>query len=304
MFNKVSAFDIVNAVLLGLFCVVCLYPFINIIALSLNTGTDSMRGGITLWPRVLTFANYIVVLRNGLVLGAYKVTILRTLLGSLLTIAVTAVVAYGLSERNLPGKKAIMTYMLIPMFFSGGIIPNYLVLRGLGLTNTFWVYIVPGMFSIWTCIVMKTSFQDIPVSLKEAIRIDGGNEFTILRHIVLPVSMPMFAALLIFAAVGHWNDWFAGAYYVRDNNLMPVQTYLMHIMSTDITSMADKISSQGTASVTGVAADTLGAGGIGKVTSMSLKMAIVVIGTLPILLVYPFLQRYFIKGVLVGSIKE
>jgi len=219
-------------------------------------------------------------------------------------LTVTAMVAYGLSERALPGKKIIMTYLLITMFFSGGLIPGFLVLRAVGLINTFWVYIIPGMFSVWTCIVMKTSFQGIPESLKEAIRIDGGNEFTIIKHVVLPISKPMFAALALFAAVGHWNEWFTGMYFVRSNDLVPVQTYLMQIMNNDITSMSEKVQQQGTAVVQGQMAELLGSGGIARITSQSLKMAIVVIGTAPILMVYPFLQKYFVKGVLIGSLKE
>ena len=302
--NKTTAFDIINMTLLGMFAVICLYPFVNMLALSLNTGIDSMRGGIYLWPRELTFANYIVVLRNSYVITAYRVTILRTVIGTLSMLTVTAMVAYGLSERALPGKKIIMTYLLITMFFSGGLIPGFLVLRAVGLINTFWVYIIPGMFSVWTCIVMKTSFQGIPESLKEAIRIDGGNEFTIIKHVVLPISKPMFAALALFAAVGHWNEWFTGMYFVRSNDLVPVQTYLMQIMNNDITSMSEKVQQQGTAVVQGQMAELLGSGGIARITSQSLKMAIVVIGTAPILMVYPFLQKYFVKGVLIGSLKE
>lgn len=301
--KKFGMFDLVNTTILLLFSIICLYPFLNILALSFNTGLDSMRGGITVIPRELTFANFIVVFRNGLVLNAYKVTIARTIIGTVTMLSVTAMVAYGLSEPALPFKKSIMIYILITMLFSGGLIPLYLVLRGLKLTNTFSVFIVPGMFSAWTCMVMKSSFQQIPISLKEAMRIDGGNEFDILRHIVIPVSMPMFAALALFSAVGHWNDWFSGAYFVRSNNLMPVQTYLMHIMSTDVSSLAEKMS-LGTATTANVSADALSSGGISKVTSMSLKMAIVVIGTAPILLVYPFVQRFFVKGVLIGSLKE
>lgn len=302
--DKTTVFDIANIALLSLFALLCLYPFVNIIALSLNTGTDSMRGGITIWPRELTFANYIMVFRNGHVINAYRITILRTVIGTLSTIAITALAAYGLAEKSLPCKKAIMTFMLVTMFFSGGLIPSYLVLRTLKLTNTFWIYVVPGLFHAWTCIVMKTSFQEIPQSLKESIRIDGGNEFTILRHIVLPVSKSMFAALGLFAAVNHWNDWFSGMYYVRDKSLVPVQTYLYQIMSMDIAMMTEKIQTQGIGAMQGRMAGTLGIGGIAKITSMSLKMAIVVVGTAPILIAYPFLQKYFIKGVLIGSIKE
>ena len=294
-----KALDTVNYILLALFGFVCLYPFLNIIALSFNTGTDSMRGGITIWPREFTLANYAVVFRTSNILGAFKVTIAKTVIGTLGSLFVTAIAAYALSEKALPFKKGIMVYFLIPMFFSGGLIPTYLVYKSVGLLNTFWIYIIPALFSIYNCIVMKTFFQGIPISLKEAIRIDGGHEFTILRHVILPVSMPTFAALGLFTAVAQWNEWFAGMYFVQNNNLIPVQTFLMQIMDLDLLSQSGK-----SAQVISAGMDARLIGGFAKISSMSLKMAIVMIGTAPILVVYPFVQKYFVKGVLIGSIKE
>ena len=298
------AFDMANVIFMTLFALICLYPFVNILALSFNSGQDSLKGGITVWPREFTLGNYIVVFRNGLVLNAYKVTIARTVIGTVTSLFVTAMTAYAVSEKGLPGKRVIMVYMMITMFFGGGLIPGYLVLRAYGLLNTFWVYIVPGLFGVWNCIIMKTSFSQIPESLKESMRLDGGGEFSILLHIVIPVSLPMFAALALFSAVGHWNDWFGGAYYVRNNDLVPVQTYLYNIMAKDISSMAERGMLNTANTRTNVSAELLGDDGAAKVTSMSLKMAIVVIGTAPILITYPFLQKYFVKGVLIGSIKE
>jgi len=291
-------FDVFNFIFLGLFAFICLYPFLNILALSFNTGADSARGGVTIWPREFTLANYAIVFRMSTVVGAYRVTIARTVVGTISSLFITALAAYGLSEHGLPGKKPIMTFILITMLFNGGLIPTFLVYRGVGLINTFGVFIIPAMFSAWNCFIMKTMFQGIPVSLKESIRIDGGNEFTILRHIVLPVSLPTFAALGLFTAVGHWNDWFAGMYFVKKNSLIPVQTYLMMIMN----SMMEGSRNLAENMAVNMPADV--AGGYLKMTSMSLKMSVLIIGTAPILIVYPFLQRYFVKGVLIGSVKE
>ena len=294
--KNTSTFDIINFAILIIFALLCLYPFVYMLALSFNTGTDTMKGGVTFYPRDFTLANFASILRDGTILGAYKITILRTVIGTFTSVFVTALVAYGLSNKNLPGRKYIMLYMMIPMFFSGGIIPYYLTLGELHLIDTFAVYIIPGMFNIWNCIVMKTSFQQIPESLKEAMRIDGGGELKIFLKVVVPMSLPMFAAISLFTAVGHWNDWFTGAYYVRSNELIPVQTYLQQVMTRNMSSF---LPTDG-ALVTG----GNGLFDYSQVNSFSLKMAAVVIGTVPILIVYPFLQKYFTKGVLVGSIKE
>jgi len=265
------------------------------VVLAFNSGSDSMRGGITIYPRAFTLANFAAILRDGTIISAYKVTVARTLIGTLSSVMVTALVAYGLSDKRLPGRRGIMVYMLIPMFFSGGLIPYFLTLRALKLINNFWIFVLPGVFNIWNCIVMKTSFQGIPESLKESMRLDGAREFTIFMRIVVPVSLPMFAAISLFVAVGHWNDWFTGAFFIRRNDLIPVQTYLQQIMSRNLSSF---LPNEGVI-ITGSALFDYS-----KVNSTSMKMAAVVIGTAPILIVYPFLQKYFTKGVLIGSIKE
>ena len=288
-------FNVFNYFILITFALLCLYPFAYLVALAFNAGTDTMRGGIILFPREFTLANFASILRDGRILGAYRVTIARTVIGTLTSVFVTAIAAYGLSEKQLPGKRYIMIFMIIPMFFSGGLIPFYLTLHTLSLLDNFLVYILPGIFSIWNCIVMKTSFQQIPESLKESMRMDGGSEMTIFWKIVVPISKPMFAAISLFVAVAHWNDWFLGMFFVRRNTLIPVQTYLQQIMTRDLTFF---ITQEGRL-LTGSALFDLS-----TVNSASLRMAAVVIGTVPILILYPFLQKYFTKGVLIGSIKE
>jgi putative aldouronate transport system permease protein len=293
-------FDVVNYTLLMLFTLVCLYPFVYMLALSFNTGTDTMKGGITIFPRLFTLSNYAAIFRDGIILNAYKITILRTVLGTLVSVFTTGLVAYGLSERTLPGRKIIMSFLLVPMFFGGGLIPYYLSLKSYGLLDTFLVYIIPGIFSIWNCIVMKTFFMQIPESLKESVRIDGGNELQIFFRIIFPTSLPMFAAISLFLAVGHWNDWFTGAYFVSQTDLVPVQTYLQLIMNRTMTSFLEKDATM----IIFNQQLTMGLFDFAKTTSFSLKVTAVVVGTAPILILYPFLQKYFVKGVMIGSLKE
>lgn len=292
-------FDVVNYAVLAFVALACLYPVIMMAAISLNKGTDTMSGGVFFWPRAFTLVNYKLMLENAQLRAAYLVTVSRTLLGTLGSVFVTGIVAYGLSEHRLPGRKYLMVYMLIPMFFSGGLIPYYLQLRSLHLINRFWVFIIPGLFSIWNCIVMKTFFQGIPESLKESMRMDGASELTVFFRVIIPLSMPLFAAISLFNAVGHWNDWFSGAFFVTRGELVPVQTYLMHLMTVDMSTTYSFEHLQARAqALTRMAAD------YATVTSLSLRMAAVMVALLPILVVYPFLQKYFVKGVLIGSIKE
>lgn len=286
-------FNIINVTLLAVFAFVCIYPLWYILILSFNSGTDTMRGGIYFWPREFSLANYIICFKDKNILNAYLITILRTVIGTVTSVFVTGMVAYGLSERKLPGRRIIMVYMMIPMLFSAGMIPTYLNLKSLGLINKFAVYILPGMFSIYNCIVMRTSFEGIPQELKESMRLDGANELQILLRLVIPASKPTIAAISLFTAVGHWNEWFSGAYYVSNSKLVPLQTYLQSVMNRSLTNFETGMISLGGTDIANLA----------QANSLSIKLAVVVITTLPILVVYPFLQKYFIKGVLIGSVK-
>lgn len=290
-------FKCFNSVFLLALGLLTVYPLLYLLALSLNEGTDSMRGGIWLFPRKFTLFNYQFVLNNSLMRDAYIITIGRTVIGTILSILVTATVAYGLSFRKLPYKKIIMTFMIIPMVFNGGLIPYYLQLRNLRLVNSFWVYVVPGMFVIFNMFVMRKFFMDLPESLKESAYIDGANHIRIMVKIIFPLSLPVLAALSLFTAVGHWNDWFSGAFFVDNLKLIPVQTYLQKLLSADSLNML-------TGDNRMVAEAAVRQNQFNTMTVTSVKMAAVMAGTLPILCVYPFLQKYFIKGMLIGSIKE
>jgi len=290
------AFTVFNTVFMTLLCAATLYPFIYVLVYSLNEGADAVRGGIYLFPRKFTLFNYQYVLNNGTIQSAYVITVGRTVLGTALGLVVTGVTAYGVSFRALPGRRGIMFYILIPMLFSGGIVPYYIQLANMRLINTFWVFVIPGLFSIWNMFVLMKFFMGIPESLRESAIIDGANELTVLWKIIVPVSMPAIAAISLFTAVGHWNDWFTGAFFVNSSKLIPVQTYLQRLLTAD--SLATITGNQEQS-----AEALFYASQVADMTLKSLKTAAVMVGTLPVLCVYPFLQRFFVKGVLIGSIK-
>lgn len=284
----------VIVVLLSLLCLSVIYPFLYMLAISLNEGADAARGGVYLWPRSFTLINYEIVLGNEVIRGAYLITIARTIIGTIFGMFVTLIAAYGLSYRGLPLRKGILAYVLITMLFSGGLVPFYIQLFNLGLTNTFLVYIIPAAFSAWNMFVMLKFLQGIPEALIESAELDGAGPVRILFQIIMPLSKPMLAALGLFTAVGHWNDWFAGAFYVSDQSLIPVQTFLQQLLNaSDLSAVMGSNNNQ----------EALARGSQQNITLMSIKMAVVMVSALPILCVYPFLQKYFVKGVLIGSVK-
>lgn len=293
-----KAFKIINTAILIFLTFLFIYPFWYILILSLNQGMDATRGGIYWWPRVFTLGNYYVVLSNSVILNAFVISVLRTIIATAGSIIITSMVAFGLSRKELPGRNIFITIFFIIMLFGGGLIPYYLQLMKLGLLNKFWVYVIPNLFSVWNMIVMKTYFKNnIPDSVIESARIDGAGYSKVYFHLIMPLSVPLLAALSLFTAVGNWNDWFSGAFYVNDINLQPLQTYLQRVMST--TEATNMISQQ--------QANNLRAIEIFHpevVTTTSVRMATIMVATLPILCVYPFVQRYFVKGVMIGSIKE
>lgn len=290
-------FGVFNIIFLILLAVITLYPLYYIIIYSLNEGVDSLKGGIYLWPRIGTLFNYEYVLSNGVIQNAYFITVARTILGTLLGLIVTGLTAYGLSFKELPYRNKIVILVLIPMLFNGGLIPYYIQLSKLRLVDTFWVYIIPSMFNIWNMFVMMKFFSEIPASLREAATIDGAGEISILLKIILPLSKPVLAAIGLFIAVYHWNDWYSGAFYVNSTNLLPVQTYLQRLFEADNLGMITSNSAI-------IAEAAVRESQTSQMTVTSVKMAAVVIGTLPILCVYPFVQKYFVKGMLIGAVKE
>jgi len=288
-------FEWSNNLFLTLLALSALYPFLYMTALALNEGLDAVKGGIYLFPRSFTWVNVSTVLTNPLVQNAFGISVARTIIGTVLGVFITGICAFGLSFRRIPGKKWLTIYFLIPMLFSGGLIPYFITLRDLGLVNTFWVYIFPHALNVWNMLVMRSFFETIPDAIIEAAEIDGANTLRIFWAVVIPTSMPMIGAITLFVAVFHWNYWFDGAYFVNSLNMKPLQTFLQTMLTN--AEAAQNLRQGANAQAISEAASK-------AVTPMSLRMAVVVLGTLPILVVYPLLQKYFVQGVLIGGVKE
>ncbi|GAA0382140.1 carbohydrate ABC transporter permease [Paenibacillus motobuensis] len=278
-----------------LLAITTLYPFLNALAISFNQGLDTSKGGLTIWPRVFTLENYKVVFKDDRLMSGFVISVLRTIVGTVLSILCTAIFAYGMSKRELMGRKYYMVMCIITMYFSGGLIPSFMLIRNLGLMNSFWVFIIPGLIGVWNMIIFRTFFLGLPNGLEESAKIDGCGNWGTLFRIVLPLSGPVIATLALFTAVAHWNEWFLAGIYISDQKLYPIQTILRQILLSNI------VSEQ----AAGLDAASLAHMQKAKtVTSKSLSMATMIVATLPIISVYPFVQRYFVKGVLVGSLKE
>lgn len=282
-------------VFLTVFSLSTLYPFLNAIAISLNEGLDTAKGGITLWPRSFTLENYEVVFQDERLMSGFIISVLRTVVGTVSAILATAIFAYGMTKRELMGRKFYMLMCIFTMYFSGGLIPTFLLIRNLGMFNSFWVYIIPSLIGVWNMIIFRTFFQGLPQGLEESAKIDGCGNWGTLFRIVLPLSGPVIATLSLFTAVGHWNEWFIASIYISKEELLPIQTILKQILASNIVS-------EQTANLDAAAQAHMAQAK--TVTSKSLSMATMMVATIPIVLVYPFVQKYFVKGVLVGSLKE
>lgn len=287
-----QALQILIYVIVIAICLVIILPCINIVALSFNDGKDAAKGGIYFWTRVFTLDNYKEVFRDGKIMKAYNITIARTVIGTAASLLVTSFAAYALKEKDLPGRKIITILITFTMLFSGGMIPTYIQFNKLGLVNNFWVYIVPSLVSVTYLLMMRTFFENVPASLEESAKLDGCGYFRTFAKIILPLSKPVLAVIGLYTAVNHWNDWFAGSFYMRSSELWPVQTVLQQMLSK----------AMGAKNVSTVAQAI--AQNANTVTTDSLKMAAVVVTTVPILCVYPFVQKYFAQGALIGAVKE
>ncbi len=291
-----NVFDVVNVLIFTFLTILFVYPFINVLVVSLNDPYDAMRGGIYFWPREFSFDNYKKVLSDSKIYRAYGVTIARTVIGTVSHLFCTGIFAYGMSKKNLVGRKWYTIFCTIPMFFGGGLIPTFLLYRTLHLTNSFWVYIIPGLISVWDMLIMKSFYNGIPDSLEEAAKIDGCSDYGIFFRIIMPLSLSCFAAIALFTGVGHWNSWFDAYIYMNDDKYIPLQTVLMRIINQ---SQANQMTQAG-----GIAADLSSEAKNNEVTPESIRYATMIVSIGPIILIYPFLQKYFIKGVLIGSVKE
>ncbi|TCP23526.1 carbohydrate ABC transporter membrane protein 2 (CUT1 family) [Scopulibacillus darangshiensis] len=282
-------FNTINVLIMIVLMLVTLYPFLYVLFSSFSdAGLLSQHRGILWKPLGFSLEAYKAVFDNPMVLIGYANTIFYVVVGTVINLALTILGAYALSRRQLMWKKPIMLGIVFTMFFSGGLVPRYLLVHDLGLLDTRWSLILPTAISVFNLIVMRTSFQAIPVSLEESARIDGANDFTILFRIVLPLSLPVIAVMTLFYGVSHWNSYFDAMIFLRDRDLFPLQLVLRTILITNDTSSM-----------------TVGSlGGDTYRISETIKYAVIIVATVPILFLYPFLQKYFVKGVMIGSLKE
>ena len=272
------------------FVIITLYPVLNTLAISFNDGTDALRGGIYLIPRKFTLKNYITVLqKDDLITGAI-VTVARTVVGTLLALVSNAILAFVVSRKNFLFKKQLSLFWVITMYVNGGLIPTFLLFKGLHLTNSFWVYVIPGMVNAFNMLVIRTYMNGIPDSLEESAQLDGAGYTTIFTKIISPLCKPVYATVALFVAVGQWNSWFDAMLYNRmSDNLTTLQYELMKLLSS--------VTNQGT-SVEAMKNAT------GTVTPTSVRAAATILTMLPIICIYPFLQQYFVAGLTLGGVKE
>ncbi len=284
--KKISKFDIVNYTLLGLFALITLYPFIYVIAGSFNDGMDYSAGGVWLVPRKITMANYRVVVADNAFWRAFSVTLSVTILGTATALLVTSAVAYAMSRGELKCKPFFQVFNLITMFFGGGLIPYFLIIVSLGLYDSFWVYILPSAYSVYNMIVISSFFKGIPEDLHEAAVLDGAGELRIWLTIYIPLSKPVLATVGLWLATGFWNSYFSTMVYTRAGNLSTLQYFLMRMIKEAKVDMGGLDPSL-----------------VEQTTATTISFAAIVIATLPILCVYPFVQKYFSKGIMIGSLK-
>ncbi|WP_202556081.1 carbohydrate ABC transporter permease [Paenibacillus silvestris] len=291
MLNKVSVsercFDYINTVLLLLLMVLTVYPLLYVAFASVSDAGSLMGHKGILWrPIGFSLDAYTNVFRNPMIIKGYGNTLFVVLMGLALNITLTAFGAYALSRKSLQYRKPLMLFIIFTMFFSGGLIPLYLTVKGVGLVDSLWALIIPQAINTFNLILMKTAFEAIPDALEESAKMDGANDFVILFRIVLPLSMPVIAVMLLYYGVSHWNSWFNAMIFLQERSLYPLQLVLREILL------------QGEANANTGASD-----GDAAMLAATLKYATIIVATVPILFVYPFLQKYFVKGALIGAIK-
>ncbi|WP_020617920.1 carbohydrate ABC transporter permease [Paenibacillus daejeonensis] len=291
LYNKPSdrIADAVIYTILGLFGLLTLFPLYYVFVMSVTPYSEVIaNGGFVLLPKALTLEAYRTLFDSPVIPQALRVTIIVTVLGTALNLAVTTLLAYPLSKTFIPGRNFILMAIVFTMLFSGGLIPLYLVVQATGLLNSIWALIIPSLVSSFNMLIMKTYFQNLPQEVEEAARVDGCGEVRTLVSIVLPLSMPIMATLGLFYAVGHWNNYFSGIMYISDRTLYPMQVVLRNMIQSPAVSQDLMIQNMSA---------------IQQLPPETIKMAAVSVAILPILVVYPFLQRYFVKGMMIGAIK-
>lgn len=284
-------FTVINTIIMVLFVIITLYPVLNTLAVAFNDGTDSLRGGIHIWPRVWTLKNFTTVLHKENLLTGAKISVARTVIGTALSVFLNAVLAFIISRKEFIFRRSLSLFWVITMYVNGGMIPVFLLYKALGLTNSFWVYVIPGAISCFNMLVIRTYINNsIPNSLVESAQIDGAGYTTIFLKIISPLCKPVYATVALFAAVGQWNSWFDAMLYNRmSDKYTTLQYELMKLLSS--------VTNQGTS------AEAM-KNAAGAVTPTSVRAAATILTMLPIICLYPFLQRYFVAGLTLGGVKE
>lgn len=286
--QKGTAFDYVLVVLCLLLIVMTVYPFLNVLAISLNDSIDTMRNVNFIIPRKFTLSNYTYIFRENDLGGAFVMSVVKTVVGALLGVICTSMLAYVLSRKDFYFNKIFTVIFVITMYVSGGMIPDYLLLtRTLKLGNNFWVYIIPGLIWVYNVILMRSYIEGLPISLQEAAKLDGANDFTIWSKVILPLCTPSIATVALFVAVGQWNSFMDTYLYARD---LPTLQYVLYEIMEQATIQIDPHSASSQLK--------------NAVSPMSVRMAITIVATVPILIVYPFLQKYFVGGMTLGAVKD
>ncbi len=286
------AVDIAAIVIVALVAICCLYPIIYCFSMSFSGDDAIVKHAVTLLPVGLNLESYRMVLADPDFVTSFVNSVIYTVVGTAFSLFFNLTLGYVLSRKNFVFKKQLMVFVLIPMFFSGGLIPSYMLIKSLGLYNTIWAIVLPGAVSVWNAILAKTFFAStIPNEVVESAIVDGANDFQIFLRIVLPLSTTIIAILTLYSAVGYWNDYFSALIYLKDEAMQPLQLYLRNVLSAQATS----------SSLSGMldATDYIS----NYVNSERIKYVLIVVSTLPIVVVYPFIQKYFVKGVMLGSVK-
>jgi len=292
-------FDIIIGLTLAFVVVVTVYPFWNTIAVSFNDGLDSLKGEIHLWPRKFTFQNYKALFVTDYILKAGIISVTRTILQTVISVFCTSMLAYALSRKEFVIRKPLTSILVISMYINAGLIPAYMLMKRLGMLNSYAAYIVPNMVDIFNFILVRTYIRGLPDSFVESARIDGATEFRIFLQIIMPLIVPSIAMICLFVAVGAWNSWFDTYLYCSPKkNLHSLQYVLMSFLQ------ASQAQSNSAADAGAMALQATGGAVAAKVTPVSIRASITMIATLPILIVYPFVQKYFVVGMTIGGVKE
>ena len=288
-------FPFINGLILCVLVFITLYPVINTVAVSFNDGIDAVRGGIGLWPRKFSVEAYKSLLSDKLTYNAFGISVARTVITTLLNLFFTSMLAFALSRKEYILRKFITLAVVLTMYVNAGLIPNFLLIhRTLKLSKTFWVYIIPTMFSCFNMIVIRTYIMGLPEALAESARIDGANDLRIFWQIIFPLCTPVLATVALFVAVGSWNQWFDTQLYCGSKKYLHTLQYLLKMKLA---------TSMNTTNMANTSVDALASAGATKSTPVTVRCAITVVSALPILVVYPFLQRYFVTGMVLGGVK-